>query len=232
MLVTLPELLFPPLFFRNPLSTGDDITALKNKISNIISIKMGKIPTLEDLRMEQGVTLVGVGFSLDRQEVEYIHAGMYPDMSILDLICISLATPGIFKPYKWGDSFWIDGSMIEPFPMNSIELEQGKILGITTLKTKILRPQAAVVDPINQIKNIMRCVSEALRCKDHDLEYGDNVVMVSIDMEKDIINNVKLPVSLKFNMDNDITIKLKKGWDAFEQLHTSPELEEEASAQE
>lgn len=169
-----PQLASAPIPFRNPLNLGSTLDAIKDDLSIKIINKLGNIPTLDELYTRLGVVFVGIGFNFNQQEVEYIHRETYPNMSILDVICISLSTPGIFRPYKIGNDLWMDGSIIEPFSPSSIVLEQGKMLAITTKQTKITFESK---DPINQVKDVMRCVFESLR----QISVPDNMTLVKVD---------------------------------------------------
>ncbi len=96
LLFKLPQLASSPTPFKNPLNLGSDLSVIREAISDKITNKIGSIPTLKELYENRGVVFVGIGFSLSKQEIEYIHKETYPNMSLLDVICISLSTPGIY----------------------------------------------------------------------------------------------------------------------------------------
>lgn len=194
LLTKIPQLATSPTPFKNPLNLGTEITKIKEDISEKILSKLGLIPNLNELYQLKNVVLVGIGFSLSRQEIEYIHKETYPNISVLDLICISLSTPGIYKPYKIGNDLWIDGSVIESFSPASIELNSGRILAITNKPTKIIYQNK---DPINQVKDILRTVFE-------------NITDVAI---LDKYSNMTILRIL--SGENDSSIQLKNGWDSF-----------------
>lgn len=146
--------------FKNVVNLGVSLEAVKSSISKMIIAKWDNIPTLEELYVRMGVTIVGIGMCLDRQEVEYIHRETYSDMSLLDLICLSLATPGVYRPFKIKGEMWIDASIIEPFSPKSIILGSEKVLAITSKQRKISFNSN---DPLGQSKNIMRICFESLR---------------------------------------------------------------------
>jgi hypothetical protein len=185
-LTKLPQLAISPSLFKNPLNLGNELGKLRDELSMIIRSKLGLIPTLADLYTQTGVVLVGIGFSLTNQEIEYIHKETYPNMSLLDLMCISFSTPGIYKPYKLGSDLWIDGSIMEVFSPSSIELKEGNILAITSKSCKINYHNK---DPINQVKDMMRTISEGIlnvcvsekypgmtMINIHSDEYADNYI--------------------------------------------------------
>jgi hypothetical protein len=222
MLLATPELLQVPYPFKNPLGVGTDIGPLKRKISKMITSKIGKMLTLKDLSDKNRVTLVGVGFSLERQQVEYIHANSYPNMNLLDFICISFSTPGIYSPYKLENDNWIDGSVVEPFPISSIDLENGNILGITS-KQNIVSMNAS--DPIGQVRNITEAVFESARTIKMELPH--NVVMINIyDSGKSKFDPVLFETSLKFSV-GETSDKIRHGWESFTNKHIGENEDEE-----
>jgi len=163
MLITLPQLISSPTPFRNPLNTGISIDEVKSVIGKFIMDKNpteGKIITLEELYDKTGITLVGIGYCLQRQEIENIHRESYPNMSILDFICISLSVPGIYRPYKVDRDLWIDGSIMESFSPGCIELEASNVLAITTKPKKVI---FSAKDPLTQVREVIRCVFESSR---------------------------------------------------------------------
>src|SRR5579872_2010729 len=134
-LTNIPQLALYPIPFKNPINIGSSMDEIKGVISKLVTDSVlsenKHIPSLQELYEMTGITLVGIGFSLQRQEIENIHRESYPKMTLVDFICISLSVPGIYRPYQVGQDLWIDGSIMEPFSPNSIELESGKVLVIT-----------------------------------------------------------------------------------------------------
>jgi predicted acylesterase/phospholipase RssA len=164
-------------------------------ISLKIIEKLGNIPTLEELYLRTKVVFVGIGFCLARREVEYIHKETYSSMSILDVICISLSTPGIYHPLKIDGNLWIDGSIVEPFSPNSIELESGRILAITTKRKKVLFTNR---DPIGQNVNLIRSVFESMR----QVTALNNMILVEIDSK-----------------DEEEALNLREGWNSYMSIY-------------
>lgn len=190
-----PQLANSPTPFKNQLNLGSDINSVREFLSNKIRSKIGLIPTLEELHRIKNVVLVGIGFSLSKQEIEYIHMETYPNMSVLDLICISLSTPGIYKPYKLNSDLWIDGSIIEPFSLSSIELPDALILAITCKPSKIIYNNK---DPLNQVKDMIRTVFEN----------------VSDNYTSNITNHNILLVKIYPETKNSY-LQLRNGWDGY-----------------
>lgn len=194
-LTKLPQLAATPTLFKNPLNLGIEINKLREELSTLIRSKLGLIPTLVEFFEQTGIVLVGIGFSLTNQEIEYLHKETYPNMSLLDLMCISFSTPGIYKPYKLGSDLWIDGSVIEVFSPSSIELKEGNILAITSKSCKINYHNK---DPINQVKDMMRTISEGI-LNVHVLQKNPSMTIINIPSDEYADNY----------------IKLRNGWDSY-----------------
>jgi hypothetical protein len=206
-LVMYPQLAEVQTPFKNPLNLGESMNDIRMAISLKIIEKLGNIPTLEELYIRTGVIFIGVGFCLARQEVEYIHRETYPSMSILDVICISLSTPGIYHPHRVEKELWIDGSITEQFSLSSIELNSGKILVITTKRKKVLFTNR---DPIGQNVNLMRAIFESMR----QVTVTSNMILVEID------SNSK-----------EESLKLREGWIAFTKMYKLPDKESDFAAE-
>jgi hypothetical protein len=230
-----PELLLPPIPFKNPVSLGNSIDSLKNKFYELIKNKLNKIPTLQELQDDYETIVVTVGFTLEKQETEYINASTYPEMSLVDFLCISFSTPGIFRPYKYEHNNWIDGSIIECFPVGSIDLDKGKILGLSTSQNIVT---IGAKDPLNQVKNIMRSAYEATRFSNiKDYPNLTNVILPVDDFSIYETSDIPTPFTnrILLQLGDTITGKLKCGWIEFMKIHFDSireTEEEEAEKQE
>lgn len=211
-LINVPQLTLCPIPFKNSLNLGTNMHEIKGIVCKLITDSIlsenKHIPTLQELYEMTGITLVGIGFSLQgRQEIENIHRESYPKMSLVDFVCISLSVPGIYRPYKIGSDMWIDGSIMEPFSPNSIELESGKILVIASKPKKMT---FVAKDPITQVQEVMRCVFESHR--------GIPYLKKEEQENKGNENNKSKEdyIIVEINSTSDIhAIQLRDGWDAF-----------------
>lgn len=194
---SLPQLSQPFIPFRNPLVVGQSLEPLRSALTKLITEKWGSVPTLEEAYLRTEVTLVGIGLCLDRQELEYIHRETYPHLSLVDLVCLSLATPGVYQPYKIDNEPWIDGSIIEAFSPKSVVLESGRVLAITSKPSRISFSNR---DPISQNRDLSRVVFESLR-----------QTLVSAEM-----NLVEIDSSSRTH-----SAQLREGWEAFSNLFGS-----------
>ncbi len=225
-----PEMMVPHIPFKNPTILGNDISALKIKFTEIIKNKLKNIPTLKQFQEKYETTLVTIGFSLEQQENEFIHADTHPDMNLVDFLCISFSTPGIYKPYE---NYWLDGSINDPFPVDSIQLETGKILGIHNCQSMI---KLKADDPLTQVKNVMRCFNESKRFSSiRDLPNLVNIIILTDDISIYEKSEIPTPFNdrLVIKLGDEIVGKLKCGWHDFMTIHFDVvrEIEEDEAEQ-
>ena len=145
-----PELLINMSSFKNLKNIGISNTRFKSLVSRLILNKLNVIPSLQEMKNNYDVNFVTIGFSLDKQLIEYINYETYPNITILDLICISYSVPGIYEPYSINNNIWIDGSLIESTP-KCIYSSNDSIF----VKSNSVR-----IDVTNNFSNILRSVFE------------------------------------------------------------------------
>jgi hypothetical protein len=189
ILINNPELLISPIPFKDPTNFGLSLDNVKSKINRLILSKLNTVPTLKEIKNNYGITIIGVGFSLQKQKMEYLHYNTHPNITILDLICISLSTPGIYLPYLIENTHWIDGSLIDPFPIESISVDC-KIIAITTSQTLL---------PLqNYTENISRSLFEYKRSILPKLE-NTTFINIEYDVKNDISNSVSNKIKIGYD---------------------------------
>lgn len=214
----IPELVLSTLPFINS-NSENSIDDLKAKFREIIFNKIGKILTLHQLRETYGNTIVTLGFTLETQHVEYINADTYPNMNLVDFLCISFSVPGIYKSYKYDNKNWLDASIIEPYPIQSIELEDGKILGLINAQLPIV---ITSMNPLTRFKNIMRLTYEASRINNIPILPNLTTLILPVDNVSiyehyDITNPFEKILALKVS--DEVLGKLRCGWVEFMKSH-------------
>jgi len=217
ILHNIPELLTSHIAFKNLTNLGSDITDSKNKFTELIKIKLNSIPTLKNFHDEYGISIITVAMNLEKQMNEYINYETYPNMSLVDFLCISFSTPGIYKPYRYENCNWIDGSIIESFPIESIDLDCGLILAISNSQSII---SLKSTDPLTQIKNFIRCLNEASRFA--SIKEYPNVRNIIIQIEELLIseeNNTPFTKRLILQLGSDTVNKMYCGWNEFKKTH-------------
>jgi len=91
--------------------------------------KIGYLPTMSDVKKRYDKKLIFVTYNLCEETSEYLSFENYPELPCLTAIRMSSNLPLIFEPFKYGNSFYIDGGISNNFPID-IEKNGIKTLGI------------------------------------------------------------------------------------------------------
>ena len=92
---------------------------IEETLSTMTMEKLGYIPTLNDVYTKLGKILVFTTFNLTKQQKEYIHFETHPMLSCLDALHMTCNLPFIFPPLVIGENEYIDGGVIENFPLSA-----------------------------------------------------------------------------------------------------------------
>ena len=77
--------------------------------------------------------VIGTTVCLSTRNVEYISYENYPDLNILTLIKMSSAVPILFPPVKYNDNLYVDGGLIDNFPIDLFENQLENVIGINII---------------------------------------------------------------------------------------------------
>lgn len=104
---------------------------LRQKLSKLILKKMGTIPTLYDLYMKTGKSLITTTLNMTDEKTEYMNYKTHPNTSCLDAVMYSVNIPFIYYQLidKNGNSY-VDGALGNPYPVDFLDNQQTNILGI------------------------------------------------------------------------------------------------------
>jgi len=123
---------------------------------------------LEDCEIPFGVTLA----NLATGKIHYVTQG-----DLIDHVLASSSIPGIFPPVKLGRDFFIDGSWVEPIPV-----DLARKMGATFVLAVDVAPNIAKDDADHTGFNINLRANEATRLalKEQNLKTADFVVRVNL----------------------------------------------------
>ena len=91
--------------------------------------------TFQKLFLKTGKSLIITGTCLNTRECEYFNYINTPDMSVIKAIRISISIPFVFIAPKIGSKLYVDGGVIENYPLNAYD-DKDEIMGFL-LKDKI-----------------------------------------------------------------------------------------------
>lgn len=92
--------------------------------------KTGRLFTMKDLQSIFAKKLVCITYNVSKNCTEYLDDVSYPDLPCITALRMSSNLPLVFEPYKYGDSFYIDGGLSNNFPVDIAETYGNNVLGI------------------------------------------------------------------------------------------------------
>jgi len=99
-----------------------------------------KDATMKDIYEFSNITLYLFTVNISTFELEIISHKTHPDMEILDAIYMGCSIPFIFQPHYFNKNFYIDGGVINPYPLNICiddKIEKDKILAFKIIDDKL-----------------------------------------------------------------------------------------------
>lgn len=92
--------------------------------------KIGYLPTLLDVKTRYGKTLAISTYNYTRKKEEILSYRTHPELPCLIAIRMSANLPMIFDHFKYQGSYYVDGGLINNFPIDIGEEVGAKVLGI------------------------------------------------------------------------------------------------------
>ena len=103
---------------------------IEKKLALAITQKIGFIPSLKQLYCITGLEWTAVAFNVDKIKGQFFNKDNHPDMSVLELVMMSMCVPGLIQPRQYkGDSF-LDGAITQPLPILEFDHSGNKILAL------------------------------------------------------------------------------------------------------
>jgi len=149
--------------------------------------------TLLDLYKKTKKKIVLVATCLNTKKAEYISFETYPEMPLYIAMRMTTCVPLLFPPIKYNDKLYLDGGLLDNFPIDYVKEHLNETIGI----------------------NITSCLSDSSNIeniKDYILNIMDIFFIVNNKYEDDIYkNNVyNIPVNKKNPIEMSISVEEKK----------------------
>lgn len=109
------------------------VDGILGKVQELVEARFSPPPTLYELYKHTGKTLVITVTNLSLQQTEYCSYKLTPNLSCLDAVRSSCNIPALFQKIERNGSVYLDGSLLDNFPLNQIDDGKSMILGILTL---------------------------------------------------------------------------------------------------
>lgn len=99
--------------------------------------KIGHYVTLSQLKEQTGKTLVCSTFNLSARKMEYLSPQTHPDLPCITALRMSCSLPLLFPPFAYNGSLFVDGGIVDDFPLSQIDEEYGAAIGICVVDLNI-----------------------------------------------------------------------------------------------
>lgn len=193
----------------NNLLKGDGAVSWDENIGNLLSKmtldKLDFIPTFEQLYNTFNKKLTGITFNASLENIEYLNIENTPDLSCIEAAKMSSNLPFLFEKCKYKNYYYIDGGIVNNFPIDIAKKISNKILGIITFNeaTKDVEKNNKIIESSNQFNYIYKLIFVAI----------DHITETRIKNEDDNnIKIVKIPTgtlkSYNFNIDSKMKFSL------------------------
>ena len=116
-------------------------SVIQEQLEKMTISKIGTLHTLKDLYEKYKRVLVCTTYNMTKGKCEYLSHENYPNLPCLTALRMSSNLPLIFEPYKYEQSFYIDGAVSDNFPIDVGDEMGKKVLGI------LLSPASHNIDP-------------------------------------------------------------------------------------
>jgi predicted acylesterase/phospholipase RssA len=119
-------------FFTNITSNGGllNFDIIERELDNMIIYKLGFIPTLRCVHERLGKHLVFITYNLTSGMKECLSYTTHPDLVVTKAIRMSSTFPFVFAPYEYDQMYYLDGGLVENFPMFTAQKHSNKCFGI------------------------------------------------------------------------------------------------------
>lgn len=112
---------------------------------------------------------------LNDNDIYYFNHISHPDMKVIDAIRMSISIPWLFKPFIYNDKYYVDGAVLNGFPMDYFDQQINETLGI------LLYFEEDNME-INNIEDYS--LSVILCCSNYNIKkiyqkYKDNIIIIS-----------------------------------------------------
>lgn len=144
---------------------------------NIISDKFGadfaKDLTFQNHFEKTGKKLVITTCCLNNHKLVYLSKDTFPDLHIIHAIRMSISIPFFYTAVKWNGKHFVDGGVIESFPVSQFQNNDHSVLGIH------LRSE---MSEISEIKTIEQYLVNLLYCYVEKKSYNVHTIVVKSKM--------------------------------------------------
>lgn len=175
------------------LESGDIMyNVMEDTLSKRTNIKNVTFKQLYDITK---VKLTITGSCLDTKEVVYFNHETYPDMPVSYAVRISISIPCFFTPFVWEGKKYIDGAVLDNFPIKITEDKIDDTVGILIDSNYSTIYQYAEEFPFA----VMNMVLYYFQVKNYE-KYLDNTIIIPCNSPEMSTFNFSVSASLKMSL--------------------------------
>lgn len=104
--------------------------SLRRKLSGLILNKMGSIPSLYELYMKTGKSLITTTLNITDDTTEYMSPFTHGKISCIDALMYSMNRPFLYQLMDKNGKIYVDGILANPYPINIFDDNYTEILGV------------------------------------------------------------------------------------------------------
>jgi predicted acylesterase/phospholipase RssA len=114
--------------------------------------KIGKVLLIKDLKNTYGKNFTCITYNATKSKQEIINHETNPDLPCLTALRMSSNIPIIFEPYKFGDSYFVDGGLSNNFPVDIGEEVGERVVAVSVkAPTTIDIEKADIMEYLNKM---------------------------------------------------------------------------------
>ena len=181
-----------------------NFSILSEAIEKITLEKVGYHLTMKDISKKYGKRLILTTYNLTEDKLEYLSDETHPDLPCLIALRMTANLPFIFEDFKYYNNYYIDGGVIDNFPIDYFDNNENIVFGLNLKTMEKFKSEDNTAEyflklisiPLNKwVENKVKNVSS--RCKILNIEC-DNLSITKFDVN----NHQKLELFSKGYEDN------------------------------
>ena len=172
------------------------IDSFTNKIQEMVVEKIGQVPTLKDLYEKTKKELIVAAVDITDEKVVYFSHKSHPELSAVNAVKMSCNLPIIFQKIVYEGHTFVDGGLLDGFPINQIDDGHTPILGVVTTGMDHSLKDNTIVGYLYRLINMPINMLTKLRCQN----LGNNVTLVKMNCGNAPLFQFSMSSKVKMNL--------------------------------
>lgn len=165
-----------------------NFSIISDALEKLTIEKVGYLLTMKDIPKRFNKKLVVTTYNLTENKVEYLSDENYPDLPCLTALKMTASIPFIFEEVKYFNKYYIDGGILENFPIEYFDKDNNVIFGVNLRSIDIFNPESNIAQYFMKIIQIPlnkwtenRVNNASKRCKILEIQL-DNMEITKFDV--------------------------------------------------